>query len=92
MRLSGDRTEKDRPMKMMLLAAAGVLCIGVGAAYADGGDNEGGSVANTYFSELPGVVATAPGAQPNDVAVNGNTAPNTAAVVAPPSTTSNSGG
>jgi hypothetical protein len=72
-------------MKMMLLAAAGVLCIGVGAAYADGGDDEGGAVANTYFSELPGVVATAPVGLPNDVAVNSTTVPNTAAaaVVAP---------
>jgi hypothetical protein len=76
----------------MLLAAAGVVCIGVGAAYADGGDDEGGAVANTYFSELPGVIATAPGALPNDVAVNSNAAPNTAAVVAPPSNTSSSGG
>jgi hypothetical protein len=79
-------------MKIMLLAAAGVLCIGVGAAYADGGDDEGGAVANTYFSELPGVVATAPGALPNDVAVNSNATPNTAAVVAPRTTTSSSGG
>lgn len=78
-------------MKIMLLAAAGALCIGVGAAYADGGDDEGGAVANTYFSELPGVVATAPGSLPNDVAINSNAAPSTAAVVAPPSTASNGG-
>ncbi len=28
-------------------------------------------MANTFFTELPGVVPTAPGAIPNDVAVNG---------------------
>ena len=79
-------------MKMMLMAAAGVLCIGVGAAYADGGDDEGGAVANTYFSELPGVVATAPGTPANNVAANSYYAqPNTtAAVVVPPGAT-NSG-
>lgn len=92
MRLSGDRTEKDRPMKIMLLAAAGVLCIGVGAAYARGGDGGLGATANTYFSEPPGVVATAPWAPPYNVAVNGNTATNTAAAVAQPNTTGNNGG
>jgi|HubBroStandDraft_6_1064221.scaffolds.fasta_scaffold553509_2 hypothetical protein len=55
----------------VLLAASAMLCIGVGAAYADSGDDEGGTVANTFFTELPGVVPTAPGAIPNDVAVNG---------------------
>jgi hypothetical protein len=64
-------TEKDNLMKTILLAASAMLCIGVGVAYADGGDDEGGAVANTFFTELPGVVATAPGAIPNDVAVNG---------------------
>ena len=58
-------------MKTILLAAAAMLCIGVGVAYADGGDDEGGAVANTFFSELPGVLPTAPGAPPNNVAVNG---------------------
>jgi hypothetical protein len=55
----------------VLLAASAMLCIGVGVAYADGGDDEGGTVANTFFTELPGVVPTAPGAILNDVAVNG---------------------
>jgi hypothetical protein len=55
----------------VLLAASAMLCIGVGVAYADGGDDEGSTVANTFFTELPGVVPTAPGAIPNDVAVNG---------------------
>ncbi len=43
-------------MKTMLLAAAAALSLGVGSAYADGGD---GAIANTYFTELPGVVAQA---------------------------------
>ena len=43
-------------MKTMLLAAAAALSIGVGSAYADGGD---GAIDNTYFTELPGVVAQA---------------------------------
>ena len=58
-------------MKTILLAASAMLCLGVGVAYADGGDDEGGAIANAYFTELPGVVSTAPGAIPNDVAVNG---------------------
>jgi hypothetical protein len=79
-------TEKDKSMKTMLLAAA-VLCLGMGAAYADGGDDEGGPIANTFFTELPNEVAVAAGQQPNDVAVNGYVAPprSTTAVI-PPST------
>ena len=41
-------------MKTMLLAAA-ALSLSAGAAYA----NEGGPEANTFFTELPGVVAQA---------------------------------
>lgn len=58
-------------MKTMFLAAAAVLCLGTTAAYADGADTEGGAVANTWFSELPGVISTAPGAPANNVAANG---------------------
>jgi hypothetical protein len=47
-------------MKTMLLAAAAALSLGVSAAYADGGQ---GTPPNTYFTELPGVIAQAP-AQP----------------------------
>ena len=36
-------------MKTILLAASAMLCLGVGVAYADGGDDEGGAVANTYL-------------------------------------------
>jgi hypothetical protein len=43
-------------VKTMLLAAAAALSLGVGSAYA----NEGGPVANTFFTELPGVIAQAP--------------------------------
>ena len=43
-------------MRTMLLAAAAALSLGVGSAYADGGDTP---AANTFFTELPGVVAQA---------------------------------
>ncbi|HTI80673.1 MAG TPA: hypothetical protein VL614_09525 [Acetobacteraceae bacterium] len=41
-------------MKTMILAAAAVLSLGMSAAFADGGE---GPVANTQFTELPGVIA-----------------------------------
>jgi len=41
-------------MKTMMLAAAAALTLGVGVAFADGGD---GPIANTQFTTLPGVVA-----------------------------------
>jgi hypothetical protein len=44
-------------MKTMMIAAAAALSLGVGSAYAD---SEGGQVANTQFTELPGVVSQAP--------------------------------
>ena len=56
-------------MKTLLLAAAAMLCL-TGAAYAESGDDEGGTIANTLFTELPGVVSTAPGALPNNAKVN----------------------
>ena len=43
-------------MKTMLLAAAAALSLGIGFAYA----SEGGQVANTFFTSLPGVIAQAP--------------------------------
>ena len=76
-------------MRTMLLAAAAVLSLGVGAAYADGDD--GGMIPNTFFTELPGVDVQQ-GPQPNDVAVN---APvmrsNSAAMIAAPPATANNG-
>jgi hypothetical protein len=54
-------------MKTMMLAAAAVFSLGVGAAYADGGD---GPTADTLFTELPGVVAQAPVHAPSAVAAN----------------------
>src|SRR5579871_579299 len=50
------RMTRRETMKTMLLAAAAALSLGVASAYADGGD---GAIANTYFTELPGVVAQA---------------------------------
>ena len=44
-------------MKTMFLAAAAALSLGVGAAYAGDGD---GTVANSYFTSLPGVIGQAP--------------------------------
>jgi hypothetical protein len=45
-------------MKTMLLAAAAMmLSIGIGSAFAA---SEGGTHANTFFTELPGVMAHAP--------------------------------
>ena len=44
-------------MKTMFLAAAAALTLGIGSAYA--GDGEG-PVANTQFTEIPGVVSQAP--------------------------------
>jgi hypothetical protein len=41
-------------MKSMFLAAAVVLGIGIGTAYAGDGDEP---LVNTYFTELPGIVA-----------------------------------
>ena len=57
-------------MRTLLFAAAAMLSIGMGAAYADSGDDEGGTIANTFFTELPGEVSTAPGALPNNAEVN----------------------
>ena len=44
-------------MKTMLLAAAAAVSLGIGSAYAD---SEGGQIANTQFSEIPGFLAQAP--------------------------------
>jgi len=44
-------------MKTMFLVATAVLSLGIGSAYAD---SEGGQIANTQFTELPGVIAQAP--------------------------------
>jgi hypothetical protein len=55
-------------MKTIILATAAALSIGAGAAFAGEGE---GTTANTYFTELPGVVATAPVQVPGAVAANG---------------------
>ena len=65
--------EKDADMKTIVFASAAVICLGVGAARAadQGGSEDSGLVnPNTYFTELPGVDPTAPGARPNDASAN----------------------
>ena len=57
-------------MKTIFLAAAAAVCLGVGAAHADQGEDSGGFEPNSFFTELPGEVSTAPGARPNDAAAN----------------------
>jgi len=44
-------------MKTLMLAAAAALSLGMGVAFADGGD---GPVANSQFTLLPGFIAQAP--------------------------------
>jgi hypothetical protein len=46
-------------MKTTILAAAAVLSLGAGSAYADA-NSTGGQVPNTFFTLLPGVIANAP--------------------------------
>jgi hypothetical protein len=78
-------------MKTMLLAAAAVLSIGATAAYAGDGGEDGGTIPNTFFTELPRVDAQQ-GEQPNNVAVNRyymTTPQANTAVAAPPT---NNGG
>jgi hypothetical protein len=43
-------------MKTMLLGAAAAFSVGVGSAYA----SETSDIPNTFFTELPGVIAQAP--------------------------------
>ena len=43
-------------MKTMMLAAAAVLSLSAGSAFA----SEGGPIANTEFTQMPGVLAQAP--------------------------------
>ena len=57
-------------MKTILLAAAAAFCLGVGAAHADQGEDSGAIDPNSFFTELPGEVSTAPGARPNDAPAN----------------------
>ena len=64
-------------MKTLMLATAAIISFGVGSPHADNGD-DGGTIANTFFTTLPGVIATAPGQRPNGVAANRRNAPTTA--------------
>ncbi len=56
-------------MKTMFLAATAALVFSVGSAYAGDG---GGPAANTYFTELPGVIAQAPTQDNHAYAANQN--------------------
>ncbi len=55
-------------MKTLFLAAAAALTLTAGVAYADEGD---GTVANTRFTQLPGVLAQAQNAPVVATAQNG---------------------
>ena len=65
-------------MKTMMLATAAVLALGVGAAFAGDGDD---TVANTFFTQLPGVVAQAPSQQVPSAVARNQGGPPTAAFV-----------
>jgi hypothetical protein len=61
-------------MKLLLRAALLAASIGsIGPAYADGGD---GPTANTFFTELPGVIAQAPTQDNHAYAANKSGPPN----------------
>ena len=65
-------------MRTMMLAAAAMVALGVGSAFA--GENTG-TFADTFFTNLPGVVAQAPSQQvPSAVARNQGGAPTAAFV------------
>jgi len=55
-------------MKTMIIAAAAVLSLGVGFAYAD---SEGGQYASTQFTQTPGFLAQTPVAPPVATAQTG---------------------
>lgn len=59
-------------MKTMMLAAAAVLTLGMGAAFAGEG---GGLNADTQFTQIPGVIAQAPVQQVPAVAMAQNRQP-----------------
>lgn len=58
-------------MKTIVFASAAVICLGIGAAWADQGGEDSGLVnPNSYFTELPGVDPVAPGVRANDAVAN----------------------
>jgi len=67
-------------MRTLMLAAAAVLSFGVGIAHAGDGGEDGGTIPNTFFTELLGV-DTQLGEQPNNVAPNQHNALATAHTV-----------
>ena len=64
-------------MRTLMLAAAVGLSFGVGFAHAGDGGEDGGTIPNTFFTELPSVDAQL-AEQPNNVAANQHNAPATA--------------
>jgi hypothetical protein len=60
-------------MRTMIWAVAAILSLGGFTAYADSGD-DAGIISNTYFNELPGVIAAAAGQRSYWIALNGVTA------------------
>jgi hypothetical protein len=56
-------------MKTVILTMAAVLGFGIGSVYAAEGQ-EDDTIADTYFTELPGVVATVPGLPSTALATN----------------------
>jgi hypothetical protein len=56
-RRAGRGHTRRKTMKTMLLAAAAAFTLGIGSAYAD---SSGGTIANTFFTQLPGVTPTLP--------------------------------
>jgi hypothetical protein len=54
--LTSETLLRRKTMKTMFLAAAAALSLGIGSAYADGGD----LTPDTRFTELQGVIAHAP--------------------------------
>jgi hypothetical protein len=49
--------ERGRTMKTLFVAATALLSLGIGSAYAGEGE---GTIANTQFTSIPGVVTRAP--------------------------------
>jgi hypothetical protein len=64
-------------MKAVMLAAAAVFSFGIGSSHAGDGE-DGGNIANTFFTTLPGVIATASEQRPNELIAKPHNAPTTA--------------
>jgi hypothetical protein len=56
-RRAGRGHARSETMKTMIIAAAAALSLGIGSGFAD---STGGTIANTFFTQLPGVAPTLP--------------------------------